>query len=387
MSKQTIRKIKNGIIRAIQRMIQLIRGIDDTKIVCMSFEGKTYSDNPKALSEMLYRLDPKLSIVWIFNDPKSKKDIVPSNVTCVRNNSLTALYEMATAKVWIDNFQKPLWMYKSPKQIYVQTYHGDRGFKKVLFDSPFAKRNLQLLETDHCDYFMVGSSFAETIFSSAMKYQGTFIKKGTPRCDLLVNGNAEHAIAIKEQLGISSEVNIVLYAPTFRRSAVSKKEKQKLQGIDIERTLQRLHDASGNQWIMLVRAHSVAIGVEGIESISSAIDVSKFEDMADLLLVSDMLITDYSSCAGDFALLRRPCFLFQDDYEEYLKHDRSLYFEIAESPFLVAKNQDELESLISEYSKYDYEKNCEDILAFYGAYETGHASEEGGRLLLSRVNQ
>ncbi|MGE4283584.1 MAG: CDP-glycerol glycerophosphotransferase family protein [Clostridia bacterium] len=366
-----------------QRMIQIIFGIETRKVVFISFVGKSYSDNPRAISEKLHVMAPDYEIVWLFNDLKSKEKIVPKYVKCVKNNSIKAIYELATAGIWVDNFEKPLWTIKSEKQIYIQTYHGDRGFKKVLYDAwPNGRRPHPVLEEKICDYAVTGSEYGESTFKTAMHYNGQFIKAGSPRCDKLLLNDPIEIDSIKSRLKISSEKHILLYAPTFRQKTSVSKELQEIQGINISSTLEKLNEITGNEWVLLVRAHAASCGLKGFEDNPVVYDVTYYEDMADLLLISDILITDYSSSAGDFVLLRRPCFLFQDDYEEYLKHDRTLCFKIAESPYLVAKNQEELNNLINAFPYYDYIKNCEEVLDFYGAYEKGIASEAVCRIIL-----
>jgi CDP-glycerol glycerophosphotransferase len=97
--------------------------------------------------------------------------------------------------------------------------------------------------------------------------------------------------------------------------------------------------------------------------------------MADLLLVSDMLITDFSSSAGDFALMNKPVILFQSDKEDYIENSRQLYFSMDSTPYFIAETQDELESIVSGLTDEAVSENCQAILNFYGAYETGKASE------------
>ena len=104
-------------------------------------------------------------------------------------------------------------------------------------------------------------------------------------------------------------------------------------------------------------------------------DVTAWPEMSELLLVTDMLVTDYSSCGGDFALLRRPVFLYHADVEDYLRQSRSFYFDVEKSPFLVAHSQAELERLIDETGPEQARENCEALDRFFGTTETGHASE------------
>ena len=99
----------------------------------------------------------------------------------------------------------------------------------------------------------------------------------------------------------------------------------------------------------------------------------------------DRSVLDYSSSAGDFALLHRPLVLFQSDYNEYVGKDRELYFDMADSPYYVAKNQEELEAILSKLTPEEASKNCEEILAFYGTNETGHSSEIVAKRIIAEM--
>ena len=124
-----------------------------------------------------------------------------------------------------------------------------------------------------------------------------------------------------------------------------------------------------------MRAHPSISSLHTSIKDEKIIDASKYEDMAELLAISDFLITDYSSSAGDFALRNKPIILYQSDRQEFLKVDRSFYFDIDKSPFMVAKSQEELEKIINMLSVDVINQNCKDILDFYGTYETGNAAE------------
>jgi len=113
-------------------------------------------------------------------------------------------------------------------------------------------------------------------------------------------------------------------------------------------------------------------------------DLSNYEDANEILLISDLLITGYSSIAGDFALLGRPIVLFHSDIDDYLHNDRTFYFDINKSPFIIARNQFELINFIKGINDFDAPQNCKEILEFYGAYETGQASHEIVQYILNK---
>ena len=352
-------------------------GVNKRKVVFISFGGKSYSDNPRAISEKLHELHPEFEIVWLFNKPAEKRALVPGYVRCVAFDSRAALKELATAKFWVDNATKARSTYKSKKQVYIQTWHGDRGFKKVLYDSPFVTNDDLLIENEICDLYVAGSDSGERKARTAFRYSGEVMKYGCPRNDLLVENDRDKARAVRSQLQLEGKTRILLYAPTLRRAASKGRGLQPLGEIDLLATLQALENKTGEPWICLVRAHSSVLGLAGIPGSSAQIvDVTSYEDMGDLLLISDFLITDYSASAGDFALLNRPVILFQADREDYIKKDRSFYFDLDESPFMIAKNQDDLVSLIAGLDMAGVPRNCKEILDFYGAVETGRASEK-----------
>jgi len=360
--------------------------VNNKAIVFISYGGKSYSDNPKAISEKLHEIRPDLKIIWLFNKPETKKDVVPEYVSCLKANTFKALKALATSKFWIDNFEKPIYIYKSRKQFYLQTWHGDRGFKKVLHDSLFASsNNYRLFESKSCDLIIVGSEHGEKHLKSAFKYTGDFLKRGCPRNDILVENNPNKYLQIKGSFSVQTDTKILLYAPTFRRESSGNNAKKQLVNIDLTEVVTVLENVTNENWICLVRAHSAASGLAGIPDDNRFIDVTNYEDMSELLLISDILITDYSTCAGDFALLNRPVILYQSDREEYIEKDRTFYFDIDKSPFIVAMNQSELISFIKNINTFDAKKNCEEILRFYGSCETGKASEAVVNYIISKI--
>ena len=199
------------------------------------------------------------------------------------------------------------------------------------------------------------------------RYTGEVLKAGCPRNDCLVapSGGAE----IRRKLGIDENQKILLYAPTLRRNS------KVIQGtLNIADTLSHL-DRRGGSWICLVRAHPKSLGLKTGES-DRVIDVSSWPDMSDLLMIADMLITDYSSCAGDFILRRKPVILAQFDLEQYMEEDRTFYVNPAEAGFLIAKTQQELDAFIDEKTDEDFADNCGAVLRFFGARETGRSAEK-----------
>lgn len=368
---------KKKVINIYFCVVRALYGVNKKKVAFISFGGKGYSDNPRALSEAVGKEIPEAEIVWFFQNPKDKRNIVPENIRCVDINHLwEACREVATASVYINNFALPR-VPKSKKQLFIQTWHGDKAFKKVLHDVPGTSQKKVLSEQieGYCDFAIAGSEYGEKQYRSAFQYKGKVLKIGTPRNDRLIVNDQQTVAAIKENLKIEKDVKILLYAPTLRKEETLSKKKLDIKEIDIPATLSKLEQRDGCKWVCLLRAHPAMVGLSVKGENTGIVDVSYYEDMADLLLISDMLITDYSSCAGDFALTGRPIVLFQADRQEYLEKDRSFYFDIEDSPYFVANSQEELEIILSGITEEKAKENCKKILDFYGDCETGHAAD------------
>ncbi len=358
------------------------------KAVFISFAGKTYSDNPKAISEKLHKASPNTEIVWIFNEPDKMKSVVPGYVRCVKNNHRTVMRELSDAKIWVNSFCFSPLLYKSKKQMYIHTWHADRPFKKVLFDrvGKYAKYN-ELFEQKNADYIITGSEFGEKMIRSSFKYDGELLKVGCPRNDKLFNYTTEDVAEVKGTLGIKEDVKILLYAPTFREKTNLEQGKQVTQSIDLKKTLSVLKEKYNTEWICLVRAHKSGNGICGITYDEQIIDVTDYQDMADMLMISDFLITDYSSSYSDFALKNAPAILYQDDRDSYLEGEREFYYDVTKTPFIIAQTQDELDKAIIEFDDSKTKEHCKEILDFYECYEDGKASDRVVETIVEFINK
>ncbi len=352
------------------------RAFDRSKkreVLFVSFDGRSYSDNPRAVSENLHELYPDVSITWFLKKSADRAN-VPGYVKIKDPSDTKSYYKtMATVPVVVTNFAFPD-IKKGKKQHYIQTWHGDRAFKKIQYDNPFVTPDFFRPESKEgfCDLCIAGSEYGERKFRSAFRYKGEILSVGTPRDDRLMALSAGEPEKIKASLHIPSGTKILLYAPTIRKGQSSGFE---AKDIDFEKTLSCIEKCLGGKWMCLLRAHPGNKIISGVEKNERIVDVSSYGDMADLLLISDMLITDYSSTAGDYALLKRPIVLFQADREEYTKTERDFYFDVKSSPYFIAEGQEELEKIISSLTYDKAYKNCEEILKFYGCTETGKASE------------
>ena len=359
--------------RGYMRAANALFGIQSTKVVFSSFAGNAYSDSPRAISEQLHRMRPDAQIVWHLSRRAKGLDEVPDYVRIARARSPRILFHYATARVIVDNFNRPWYLKKYAGQAYIQTWHGDRGFKKILFDR---RDGIDYPDRKYMDLAVSGSRFGSEVYRSAFRYEGRILECGLPRNDVLLNPPPALADEVRSKLGIAPGTRVLLYAPTFRDATAGRAQ---AAGFEISAALERLRRRTGENWTCLVRGHVENGGVQS----DAGVDVSDCAEMSHLLLISDLLVTDYSSCAGDFALLGRPVVLYQPDLEAYRTQDRELYFDMGDSPWWVARSQEELYAYFDRMDQAP--ENCREVLKFYGSHETGRAARMVCEYILSKM--
>ena len=109
-----------------------------------------------------------------------------------------------------------------------------------------------------------------------------------------------------------------------------------------------------------------------------------YPDMQELLVASDMLVTDYSSCMFDFAITGKPCFLFATDVTDYIK-DRNFYFPLQSLPFPQADNNPELLQLVERFDEQEYLKKRKEFFGRLAFREDGQASQRCAKWILEKL--
>lgn len=349
--------------RGYMTLCHALLGVDKDAVFFSSFAGRAYNDNPRFICEALMKRRPGLRIIWQLNRDASGADRLPGAVVRVRAHSPRALRAAATSRVIVDNFNRPFYMRKFSDQFYIQTWHGDRGMKKILFDLNDGK---DYPDRKRMDLAVAGSDFGEAIFRSAFRYEGNVLKCGMPRNDLLLHPDGELARRVRIRLGLDPDCRVLLYAPTFRDQD---KFRKIVANVDLAAVLQELEQSTGCRWVGLARGHANNPGVIA----EGCTDVTAYPELAELLLITDLLITDYSSCAGDFALLNRPFVLYQPDRARFESTNREFYFDLDASPYPIAQSPEQLMEMLHDLPALA--ARAPELLKFYGACESGCASE------------
>lgn len=361
-----------------------LRGYDDNMVVFSAFDCRSYSDNSRYVSEKLHELRPETDIVWLFSDVEAarKQYPIPDYVRALRAFSVEGMAAMGRARVVVDNFNKKFYLnFPGKGQFYVQLWHGDRGFKKVGFDNPSV--NFRMLE-EFGSLGVVGSDFGERLFHTAFHFRGELMKVGSPRNDILLRNDPAERSAIRARLGLDEDTRVLLYAPTYRDSELRGLKPHQVP-LNLDHVLDTLERTTGARWKCLTRSHYYSGGIAAGETSDRLISATEYPEMAELLLIADALLSDYSSCAGDYALTHRPIFLYQEDTAQYSQETRELYFRMEDTGYLVASTPEELDRLIEQTTPERARENCEAVLGFYGAAETGHATESVAYYIIDKL--
>lgn len=353
--------------------------INKTKIVFNNFDGKGYGDNPKYIAEYILKYNLELEMVWLVNDLNDLS--IPGQIRKVKNQSFRAIYELVTAGIWVDNNRKSFVTRKRSKQYYIQTWHGCMMVKKIEKDAEDKLDFLYLKSAKNdskmIDLCLSNSDFMTKFYKRSFWYKGDVLQCGFPKTDFLLNTTCDDLVNIKEKIKIPIDKKIVLYAPTFRNN-----KNINVYILEFEKLLNKMESVYKGDWIVLVRLHPSMVDKSNEFSYSEkVINVSLYSDMQDLLLISDVLITDYSSTMFEFYLMNKVVFLYATDVENY-ESERGLYFSFESIPFPKAKTLEDLLKVIEDFDRNKYDQKVDVFMQSIGFTETGVACQK----LFSRMS-
>lgn len=356
--------------------------IKKNKIVFQSYYGRGYGDNPKYIAEELRKSDMNLDFVWVINGVDEPG--VPVGFRTVTFRSFKYIFEMSTAKIWVDNSRKEYCM-KKKNQYYMQTWHGGFAFKKVerAVESELQPCYIKQAKRDaaQTDVMLSNSNALSKVYREDFWYSGEILQRGLPRNDRLFNFTDADVKGIREKLKIENDVHLLLYAPTFRKNMGFQ-----AYTLDYERCCKALENRFGGKWKILVRLHpNVFTAADSLNFDERfVINVSHYNDIQDLYIVSDFLITDYSSVIFDFILLKRRAAIYADDIDDYMS-DRGFYFDLFGLPFDVCQNNDEIEKMILSFDDTKYSEKLNKFFEEQVFSENGTASAAAADWLLEHM--
>jgi CDP-glycerol glycerophosphotransferase len=187
----------------------------------------------------------------------------------------------------------------------------------------------------------------------------------------------EKMAEIKRELRLPEDKKVILYAPTWRDDEFYGHAQYKFT---LKLDLAKMKEALGDEYVVLLRTHYfIADFLDLTEFDGFAWNVSKYDDIARLYLISDLLISDYSSVFFDYANLRRPMLFFTYDLEKYRSVLRGFYMNVEEElPGPMLFDTDEVIEAIRNIEKVQetYQEKYGCFCEKYCAWEDGTATEK-----------
>ncbi|MFH8734577.1 MULTISPECIES: bifunctional glycosyltransferase/CDP-glycerol:glycerophosphate glycerophosphotransferase [unclassified Streptomyces] len=379
-------RVKLRVYRRILARLPVSKGL----VVFESHMGKSYGDSPRAVHEELLARGARVRCVWSYATSSAG---FPADSRLVRRWSWRYLWALARAEWWVDNQGFPHALDKPRHTTYLQTWHGS-AYKRMGFDEARHRtRNAPEREklrraVGRFDHFMVRSEHDVRTLARAYRIpEERLLRAGYPRNDRLVEARGRDERegrfprpALATELGIPDHRTVVLYAPTFR--GVPKSGRIVQLPLDVREFAHRF----GDTHVLLVRAHYMEAANLPVTPPGTVIDVSGHHDVSELLVLADVLITDYSSIMFDYALLDRPLMHFAPDLDAYAA-DRGAYFDLrkrAGGP--VVETQEELLRTLGGLKKADGEWQAarRAFAAEFGSYDDGGAARAAADLILGK---
>jgi CDP-glycerol glycerophosphotransferase len=343
-------RVQRRMLRGVYYPLQQKLPLRDA-VVFVSWKGKQCADNPLAIAQELRGRGDDREHIWAVADYSVP---APDGARTVLTGTEDYFEALGRSRYVIANDDMGLNYQKRDGQFYVQTWHGT-PLKKIGFDitqpqfiSGVGYFDVLAADVAKWDLLLSPNPFSTPIMRRAFRYDGEVLESGYPRNDVLRSGGADRIAAdVRKRLGLPEGKRVVLYAPTWRDNQYYASGRYRFDfRLDLERAWRQL----GDDCVFLIRGHHhMAEDVPAGARPEFAINVTGYPDISELFLVSDVLVTDYSSVMFDFAPTGRPMVFFTYDLEQYRDNLRGFYFDFAaEAPGPLLATSDEVVSAIAD---------------------------------------
>lgn len=365
------------------KLLGYLTPYNQKRILFVSFGGLKYDDSPKEIYLAMLNDErfKNFEFVWAFIEPE--KFTIPRGKK-IRIDSIRYFQQALSAKAWITNSSVERGLsFKRKHNVYFNSWHGT-PIKKMGCDLSSENQSFTSKACNSWDIQLAQSQYEADIFERVFDItKDKFKIIGLPRNDALANISDEEIKRIRQRLFIPNNKKVILYAPTFREYI---KDENQNSALILPVDFSKWEKALGNEYVLLLRAHyDIVKDINIPHQGNFIIDVSSYHCLNDLMMVSDMLISDYSSIFFDFSILGRPMFCYAYDYEEYLTK-RGLYFDIRDE---LSMKKDITESeLLDEIKNINYNSRKKIAIDFRKKYVTefGSASKKSVDILFNLIS-
>lgn len=356
------------------------------RIVLDNFNGKGYGGNPMYIAEEIHKINKNIQLVWLVDNIESFE--FPDYIKVVKVDSILGLYMRATARVWVDNIRHRHPVKKKESQLYLQTWHGSMGVKKIEKDaeSKLPKEYIKQAKYDGqiIDAIIADNYLQEKIYKRSfwLNNKVIILRFGFPQNDLIENKKSDKDFIsqMKIKFLFDDAYYYVLYAPTFRDDY-----SMDCYNLDFDRIISAFEKSVGKPTKIVLRLHpNVSYQKEHIKFSNNVLDGTDYPNIQELALVVDAVISDYSSTVFDFALLNKPAFICALDFEKY-EESRGFIPEFFDLPFKICKSNDELIKTINNFRYDEYKKELFKFYQKYPVYGEGDSARKTAHWILNKI--
>lgn len=329
--------------------------INQHVILYDAYFGRGFICNPYALfMELLNDKDfSDYTHVWVLDSNLGSNPFASyKNVITVKRHGKEHLKYLASAGYLITNVSMPYYYAKKTGQIYINTWHGT-PLKSLGYDIPDSAATISnvLRNFLSADYMISASPFLTSIYKDKYKLDGLFegkiIEEGYPRNDRMFCVDYDTVINRLSSFGISVNRNkkIILYAPTWKGSDYYNPEIDAGEFETFKKTLEAIIDTTKYQ--ILIKPHQVVYKTLKAAGKQMDMFIPAEMDTNELLSVTDILVSDYSSIFYDFLSHDKPVLFYIPDLEKY-KEDRGIYLKPSELPGPAYTTLEEVGSAVNQ---------------------------------------
>lgn len=314
-----MKKLLYNIYALLFNISALLFKIRDNRVAFISMHNENFKDSLGGVYEYLKK-DDKYRFVLI-----TRQDLSPRKPLSVLSFFINKSRLLATSKyVFLNDNFMPMGKLKFRKEtVITQLWHGEGAFKKFGLDIPQNEdlRKREIEGNKKLSYVVCSSEGVRDIYSSAFGVaRERVLPLGAPRLDFLLKTENKRAARekIENLYPKAKNKKIILYAPTFRDD--KERDKKLLDTFDSKKLLSELKD----KYVLFIRLHPQVHSAEA--DFTDCVNVTDYEDVRELVLSSDILVTDYSSICMDFCVLDKKTVFYCPDLEWY-KERRDFYFD------------------------------------------------------------
>lgn len=396
----SIRQLKRQVIQGLKIVIRYGLIVLNDGFICIptnpklvmfeSFNGNDINDNPAAIYRELVAEHPEMAQTAYFGvKPRHYRRLQQQypEIRLVKRFSLKWVWLMAHARYWVLNSRLPNWWRKNRGTVYIQTWHGT-PLKRLGADiehvaipgtttEKYAAQFTQ--EASRWDYLIAPNAYSRDIFRSAFRFNNHFLEVGYPRNDVLYQHNRPEVVAkLKAQLVGDDNATVITYAPTWRDDDAIKTGQYHFQ---LPFDLARFFKHVSADTVLVLRPHYLVKDHIDIRGFEDRVKILADVDIAQLYLMTDLLMTDYSSVMFDFANLNRPMLFYAYDLSHYRDQLRGFYFDYqAEIPGPLATDEGQLMQALDQFTQagefVDYQSKLTAFKQKYCEWETGTAAQQ-----------